>query len=187
LSTPRNLLLAVLVLGSISNGSPVLPDGWILPKHSAFDGAWRKSNPSRYLKAGADLDCDGIEDSVFILQPVKGPGMGLFAFLQDAKGSYKPKLLFDSRKDGADLKGRSESEINKVQFWYRSLFGIKAVERGIYPTACGRGYRECGKSEKRKVEMACGGIDFFPFGEGGNINFYWDRGRKKFLSAVMGD
>jgi hypothetical protein len=139
LNISKNLLLAVLVFGSDSIGAPVLPEGWIPPTHSNFAGAWRKSDPSRYLKAGADLDCDGNEDSVFILQPVKGPGMGLFAFLQDGNGSYKSKLLFDSRKDGADLKGRSEKEINKVQSWYRLLFGIKIVESGIYPTACGAG------------------------------------------------
>lgn len=183
----KYLLLAVLVFAGNSIGAPVLPEGWILPNHSTFEGAWRKSNPTRYLKAGADLDCDGMEDSVFILQPVKGPGMGLFAFLGNGNGSYKARLLFDSRKDGADLKGRTEKEINKIQLWYRLLFGIKIVKSGLYPTACGRGYMECGKGEKRKVEMACGGIDFFPFEEGGNINFYWDRDRKKFLSAVMGD
>ena len=187
MSISRNPLLAILVSASVSMGSPVLPEGWMLPVHSNFDGAWRKTSPSKYLKLGADLDCDGNVDSVFILQPVKGTGMGLFAFMQDSTGAFKAKLLFDSRKDGADIKGRSEKEVNKVQLWYRLLFGIKKVERGIYPTACGRGYMECGKNEKRKVEMACGGIDFFPFEEGGNTGFYWDRSRKKFLSAVMGD
>jgi hypothetical protein len=181
------ILLAAVALASETPGAPALPKGWILPVHPAFDGAWRKTSPSRYLKAGADLNCDGIEDSVFILQPANGPGVGLFAFLGNGKGAYKAKLLFDSRKDGADLKGRTEKEVNKVQFWYRSLFGIKVVERGIYPTACGKGYMECGKNEKRKVEMECGGIDFFPFEEGGNINFFWEPRRKKFSSAVMGD
>lgn len=185
--TATFLLFAMVVLASESQGAPSLPKGWILPEHPAFDGAWRKASPSRYLKAGADLNCDGIEDSVFILQPAKGPGIGLFAFLQDGNGAFKAKLLFDSRKDGTDLKGRTEKEVNKVHFWYRSLFGIRIVARGIYPTACGKGYMECGKNEKRKVEMECGGIDFFPFEEGGNINFFWDRGRKKFRSAVMGD
>lgn len=114
-------LLAILVFAGFSFGAPVLPEGWMLPIHPDFDGAWRKSDPAKHLKLGADLDCDGIEDSVFILQPVKSPGMGLFAFIQDGKGSFKPKLLFDSRKDGADMKGRSEKEVKKIQLWYRLL------------------------------------------------------------------
>ncbi len=164
-----------------------LPKGWIMPTDSMFNGAWRKPSPSKYLAAATDINCDGIVDSILILQPAKGRGIGLFAFLQDSNGLYKSSLLFDSRKDAPDLKGLSEMESAKVQIGYRALFGIKTVARGRYATACGQGYRACGKNEKRNIEVACGGIDFFPFGEGGNSNFYWDKKKHKVLSALMND
>lgn len=164
-----------------------LPKGWIAPVDSTFLGAWRKPSPSRYLAASTDMNCDGLPDSAMILQPALGRGIGLFLFLQDSNGNYKAKLLFDSRKQGADLKGRTELEKAKVQWRYRTFYGIRAVERGLYPTACGQGYRICGKGEKRRIEVECGGIDFYSSDQGGNIHFYWDRKRNRYLSAVMSD
>lgn len=180
------VLLSAWIFGNSSIGSPELPEGWVLPNHHSFDGAWRKPSPTRYLKMGSDLNCDGFEDSVFILQPVKGPGMGVFAYLQDDNGSYRALKLFDSRKAG-DMKGRTDRDIKREQLWYRSMFGVRAAERGMYPTACGKGYMECGKGERRKVELACGGVDFFPSEAGGNMYFFWVPGTRKFQSAVMGD
>lgn len=112
--------------------------------------------------------------------------MGVFAYVDDGKGSYRVEKLFDSRKAG-DMKGRSDRDIKREQLWYRSMFGVKPAEKGIYPTACGKGYMDCGKGETRKVELACGGVDFFPTEAGGNRYFFWVPGRRKFVSAVMGD
>lgn len=180
-------LLAFILFGTNLAQSFDLPKGWKTPEDSSFLGAWRKPSPTKYLTASVDINCDGLMDSFLILQPEKGLGIGLFAFLQKSDGSYKSGLLFDSRKDAAGLKGISEKEKKKLQFRYSSFFGIRIAERGIYPTACGQGYRACEKGEKRKIEIECGGIDLFPIDQGGNLNFYWDRKKKKILSAVMSD
>ncbi|MDB5103729.1 MAG: hypothetical protein JWP91_1418 [Fibrobacteres bacterium] len=180
-------LFALLLLGYGFADALELPKGWIIPRDSSFYGAWRKPSPTRYLAAATDINCDGFVDSILILQPEKGRGLGLFAFLQDGNGQYRSSQLFDSRKEAAGLKDLSEKEKAELQWWYRSLSGVKAVERGIYPTACGQGYRACGKDEKRKIEIECGGIDFFPFKQGGDRYFYWNRSKKRILSAVMTD
>jgi hypothetical protein len=183
----KALAFLVLIGACVAHGFEP-PKGWKMPVDSSFDGAWRKASPARYLSMGLDIDCDGYVDSAVILQPDKGLGIGLFVFLQDSAGGFKPKLVFDSRKDVAELKGLSEKEKKKIQFRYSSFYGIKAAARGIYPTACGQGYRPCERGERRKIEIECGGIDFFPSDqEGGNMDIYWDRKSKKILRALMND
>lgn len=181
------ILWAILLVGNGFAEPLELPRGWMHPVAEDFQGAWRKASPSRYLELGVDLDCDESADSAVILQPEKGPGIGLFVFLRDSAGWRKAKLLFDSRKDAPGLKSLSGRERSKLQFWYRSQFGIRPAERGLFPTACGQGYRLCEKGEKKKVELECGGIDFFPNDQSGNTYFFRDRKKKKFLSALMND
>lgn len=73
-----------------------LPKGWLAPADYSFYGAWRKTSPTRYLGTGLDLDYDGLRDSVLILQPAKGLGIGIIEFLRHEDATVRARQMFRS-------------------------------------------------------------------------------------------
>jgi hypothetical protein len=180
----KNAVLLCVVLFSTTIVAQLFPRGWTYPSDPLFDSDWRKDEIGRYLECYADFDGNGMQDAAFVLQSLKGPGIGIFVILSDFSGKKEPICLYNSESDPtissleADLSAR-------LQRAYRIGYGIRIVKPDIYFTSCAQGFRDCLQDEPEKIELAYPGICFFQHDAGYERYYYWDMGGKKFLTQMI--
>ncbi|MEW5960758.1 MAG: hypothetical protein AB1801_23785 [Chloroflexota bacterium] len=185
ISTVVSIVLTVSVSDCTATDI-VIPAGWVIPQDAVFNEQWRRDSVQKYLAVDGDFDGNGLADVAMILQKKDGDGIGLFAFMGRSDGSYLAECLFDSTQflsaiGVPDEVKKSEQEI------YRRYWGIRLVETGGYPTACGKGYYECTADEPETLVLRHQAIDFFFYDAGGNQFFFWKEESKKFVSVQMSD
>ncbi|MDP2277699.1 MAG: hypothetical protein Q8K51_05690 [Nitrospirota bacterium] len=142
---------------------------WRTPTKSelAHDLDWRKEDPNLYLKAKADFDGDGKEDTASLLINDKKNKMGLFVELSSRPGK---RIKLDEIEDKS---------------WIE-VMGITVAKPGNYKTACGKGYFDCEKGEPEALNLKLPAIDYFKEGSA-NSFFIWDKKTKQFQRIWMSD
>ncbi len=168
-----NLMIISFLLTSISYAGDKmsLPEGWRFPTENELTYMSRKDSPTRYSKAVADFNGDGINDEAFLLKSTKFSGEGLFVRLSDKQKGFKWIEL-----DVIDW----GKEYPKVDL----SMGVDIAEPGDYKTACGKGYFECNKGEPEVLKLQRPAIDYFRF-ESANSFFVWDEKAKLFKRIWM--
>ena len=75
-----NLILAYLLIASAAYaGSEItLPEGWRFPTEEELSYVSRKDSPTKYARAIADFNGDGINDEAYLLKSTHISGEGLF-------------------------------------------------------------------------------------------------------------
>ena len=89
-----------------------------------------------------DFDGDGVQDRALLLIDQHHRKMGFFVCLTTATGCDWHRL-----------------EVMDIAFL--DVMGIAKVKPGEYETACGKGYRECGKNEPEKLKTRRDAVEFF--------------------------
>jgi hypothetical protein len=111
----------------------ILPEGWRYPTaEELFDEPGRKDSPTKYAKAVADFNGDGIEDEAHLFKSTKFSGEGLWVLLSDKRKGFRWLRL-----DIIDW-GKNYPKVSLSM-------GIDTVKPGEYKTACGKGYFKCEK------------------------------------------
>jgi hypothetical protein len=156
---------------TLALGDASLPSGYRYPTAADRDLDWKeyKAEWPEPFHAQADFNGDGLKDHVWLLLRTSGKGWGLFAFLQRKNGPPdRIKLDEDSGQTPAQR------------------LGIAVVQPGRYPTACGKGYGECSRSEPASLLLTLPAIDFFTF-ESANSYFWWNAKSRRFERTWMSD
>lgn len=163
------------LLTSVSSASDKisLPEGWRFPTADELTYVSRKDSPTKYSKAVADFNGDGINDEAFLLKSTEFSGEGLFVRLSDKQKGFRWVEL-----DVINW-GR---EYPKVDL----SMGVDVAKPGNYKTACGKGYFECKKGEPQVLKLRRPAIDYFRF-ESDNSFFVWDEKKAKFKRIWMSD
>src|SRR4051812_10797541 len=82
------LMAAMLGLLSVSAWSQELPAGWRLPTESELADPERNDKLTRYAKAVADLNRDGVTDEAYLLKSTQFSGEALWVKLSGSDGKF---------------------------------------------------------------------------------------------------
>jgi hypothetical protein len=167
------IVFSLLTSVSFAAEKITLPEGWRFPTAEELTYASRKESPTKYSKAVADFNGDGINDEAFLLKSIKFSGEGLFVRL-----SYKQKGFRWIQLDVIDW----GKEYPKVDL----SMSVAIAKPGNYETACGKGYFDCKDGEPEVLKLRRPAIDYFRF-ESANSFFVWDEKMAKFKRIWMSD
>ena len=168
------LLCLLLATSSFAKDNVALPEGWRYPTiEELSDELLRKDSPTKFIKAIADFNGDGISDEAYLLKSTKSSGEGLLVRLSDKQKGFRWLVL-----DTTDW----EKAYPKVNL----SMGIDIVKPGQYKTACGKGYFECKKDEPEVLKLTRPAIDYFRF-ESANSFFFWDCKTNSFNRVWISD
>jgi hypothetical protein len=168
------LFLIFLVMPSYAKDKIALPEGWRYPTAEEWsDEPGRKDSPTKYSKAVADFNGDGINDEAYLLKSTKFSGEGLLVYLSDKQKGFRWVVL-----DTIDW----GKEYPKVSL----SMGVNVAKPGLYKTACGKGYFECAKGEPEVLKLKRPAIDYFKF-ESANSFFYWGDKANSFKRIWISD
>ncbi len=170
-----NLIIISFLLSSVSHaGEKIsLPKCWRLPTEDELTYVNRKGSPTKYSRAVADFNGDGIDDEALLLKSTQFVGEGLFVRLSDKQEGFRWVEL-------------------DVIHWGREYpkvdlsMGVDVAKPGNYSTACGKGYFECKEGEPEVLKLRLPAIDYFRF-ESANSFFVWDENTKCFKRIWMSD
>lgn len=159
----------ISALTGCTTGRPlVLPAGWRSPAPHEVAQEWRKDDPLRFLRVGADFNGDNVMDEARLLVKTDASGMALVVFLSNARG-FTAVIL-----DQIDEPG-----------WLDAM-GIALAAPGEYRTACGKGYVDCEPGESEELMLQRPAIDYFKE-ESANSFFYWDDRAASFKRVWISD
>ncbi|MDM7925067.1 MAG: hypothetical protein QUS35_03520 [bacterium] len=149
----------VLLLGfrpAAGQFKPRLPEGWqVAGKSDYAEEDIRFFNDALPNHAYADFDGDDRKDHVLLLIQREESRYGLFVVPGSGGRILKIEEMPLSRRD------------RKIRA------GLSLVKPGLYLTACGRGFWDCGPDEPAELELTRNGIYFFIF-EGSCSIYYWN-------------
>ncbi len=168
-------MLTYLLLASTaySGDKITLPEGWRFPTEKELSYVSRKDSPTKYTRAIADFNGDGINDEAFLLKSTKFSGEGLFVHLSNKESGFRWIEL-----DVIDW-GKQYSNVDLSM-------GVDIAKPGEYKTACGKGYFECNEGEPLVLKLRRPAINYFRF-ESANSFFVWDEKKAKFKRIWMSD
>jgi hypothetical protein len=135
----------------------------------------------------ADFNNDGKLDTAMILESQKGLGIGLFVDFSDSKNDRQHICLYNSETDSANTENLSVAIREKVQKIFRATNGIRLVRKGVYKTACGKGFFDCMKGKPKQVNLDAPGISFFQYDAGFERYYFWNAAKGKFENQQMRD
>jgi hypothetical protein len=168
----RSVLLAVAVLLWAVPGwaAPSAPPGWRFPNPSDRTDEWQ-GTPSPFHIRG-DFNGDGLVDDAWILLRKGGVGWAVFAFLRTDDGTARPiKLLESTRKSSSPQ---------------RFVLETIRPSKTKFPTACGKGYFECGRGEPLTLQFRLPSISFC-LRESSCSVFVWQPASARFQQIRMSD
>jgi hypothetical protein len=148
------------------------PVGWRWVYGSDIVGEWKeneKTIPHPFQCMG-DYNMDNLSDTTWILLKNDNSGWGIFVFLSENDSiSYAHKVI--------------EYDMTiKPQF-----INISTQKPGIYKTACGKGYWDCGENEPEVLNLKMPSIYVTPYESGGASTIYWNDTEQKFKKVIMND
>lgn len=166
-----NAIIMLSVFGVAVFGQMLkAPSGWRFPIPKDYQGDWstRRKDGTRPFKTQGDFNSDKVRDEAWILIPTGGQGAGLFVFLGQPNKTFRIVQL--DYLEGA-----------KAQNLY-----VNVTPKGIYDTACGKGYRNCSAGEPAKLNLQFQAISYGTF-ESSELLYYWDVQRKTFRNVAISD
>lgn len=170
-----NLFMTFFLLTSVSYADEKisLPKGWRFPTEDELSDVIRKDSPTKYSKAKADFNGDGINDDAFLLKSTKFSGEGLFVRLSDKQKGFRWIELHVI--DWGEKYPKVELSM-----------GVTVAKPGTYWTACGKGYFECEEGEPKVLKLRWPAINYVKF-ESANSFFVWDDKSKNFKRIWISD
>ncbi len=154
-----------------------LPHGWRLPTSEELAGVERNDSPTRYAKASADLNRDGIEDDAYLLKSERFSGEALWVRLSVESGKFAWTKL---------------AEINwgKEYPHVDLAMGIDIAAPGVYAYGCFVDTKdECNFGHHRdrpKLKLRDPSLVYFKPVSASSA-FFWRHKYKRFLHVRISD
>jgi len=178
------IFFSLIVLSPVwaQDGTPVLPKEWRFPTaHELSEEKLRKNSKTKYAKATADFNGDGIRDQAFLVKSTKFNGEGLVLWLSERPGKFRWVVLA-AIDWGTKIDWGAKSRNAPL------VMGIETVKPGVYEYYCIVKGNECiGKEEGRsKITLLRPALVHFKF-ESASSAFYWDSEIRQFITIVISD
>jgi len=172
------LFVALLSLNlcAHANDFGALPEGWRFPNSKELaDEPLRKKSPSRFIRAVADFNGDGVPDKAFLVKSTKYSGEGLLLWLSKGPGKFEWITL--ATIDWG-------SSYPKVPL----AMGIVTIKPGTYEYNCIEVGNDCvGRDEgKSTITLRRPALEYFKF-ESAASAFYWDTEKQTFIRIWISD
>jgi hypothetical protein len=168
-------VLLSLTMGARANEIGPLPEGWRFPTSKELAGEpLRKKSPTRYIRAIADFNGDGVPDKAFLVKSTRYSGEGLLLWLSDGPGKFKWTTLATIDWD----------KYPKVPL----VMGIVSIKPGTYEYNCIEVGNDCVGSDdgKSKITLRRPALEYFKF-ESAASAFYWDTDKQTFIRIWISD
>jgi hypothetical protein len=149
-----------------------MPPGYRLPTQKELADPDRAASPTRFARAVADFNGDGVEDEAVLLKSTKYSGQALFVRLSDGNKGYRWVQL-DSIDWGPKYPNVDLS------------MAIEVLKPGVHEYYCFDGEKACDGDEpakKKKLTLTKPGLSYYKFESSGSF-FLWDAKTNKFLRA----
>jgi len=152
------------------------PDGWRYPteKELAADDERRESS-TKFARATADFNGDGISDEAYLFKSTRFSGQGLLVWLSDGKRGFNWVTLdvidWGPKYPNVDL-----------------AMGLEVLAPGTHQYLCIEVGKDCvGKTEPRsKITIKTPSILYYRFESAASL-FYWDSNKKRFIRVWLSD
>jgi len=174
----RTYLAAVVVWFFGANAwAQQLPPGWRLPTTEELASEDRNDSRTRYAKASADLNGDGIEDDAYLLKSERFSGEALWVRLSVESGKFVWTKL-------AEIKwGKAYPQVDLAM-------GIDIAPPGVYAYGCFVDTKEeCNFGHHRdrpKLKLRDPSLLYFKL-ESSSSAFFWSHKYKRFLHVAISD
>jgi len=151
------------------------PDGWRYPTRKELADQERSKSPSKFARANADFNGDGVPDEAFLFKSTNFSGQGLLVWLSDGKGSFRWVTLdiidWGPKYPNVDL-----------------AMGLEVLVPGTHQYLCIEVGNDCvGKKEPRsKITIKNPSVLYYRFGSAASL-FYWDIKTKRFVRVWLSD
>jgi hypothetical protein len=156
---------------------PVLPEGWRYPTPKELSTeTLRNNSETKYARAVADFNGDGIPDQAFLVKSTKFSGEGLLLWLSDGPAKFKWVVL-DTINWGPK---------------YPSVplaMGIDVIKPGVLEYICiveKKGDCDSEEEGKQKMTLRRPALEHFKF-ESASSAFYWDTETRRFITIAISD
>jgi len=149
-----------------------MPPGYRLPTQKELADRDRVASPTRFAKAVADFNGDGVEDEAVLLKSTRYSGQALFVRLSDNNKGFRWVQL-DSIDWGPKYPNVDLS------------MAIEVLKPGVHEYYCFDGEKDCDGDEpakKKKLRLTNPGLSYYKFESSGSF-FLWDAKTNKFLRA----
>jgi hypothetical protein len=168
-------VLAAGLLITFGAAAAPLPEGWRSPTAGELEDRMRADSSSRYSKAVADFNGDGVKDTALIVKSTRYRGEGLLVHLSNEKGGFTWRTL-------------SETEWGTEHPDQGPAMGVDVVPAGEHDYMCVEKGKECvdegdGKSPFKTDHDAVG---YFRMGSASSF-FYWSKKQKAFVRVWTSD
>jgi hypothetical protein len=150
-----------------------LPRGWRLPTEKELSAGDRNGSPSRYARAFADFNGDGVEDEALLLRSTTFNGEAVWVYLSNGATNGSWVKLYEEKWD---FPSRDIDTFN----------GIDVVAPGIISYG---GYCDTdsdGDGTRPKLRLRDPSIETFHF-ERSSAVYFWSRERKNFICVWTSD
>jgi hypothetical protein len=173
----RYLAAAVVWSLSATAWAQDLPAGWRTPTAGELAADERNDSPSRYAKASADLNRDGVEDEAFLLKSERFSGEALWVKLSGENGKFVWIKL-------AEIKwGKEYPQVDLAM-------GIDIAPPGVYAYGCFVDRKEeCNFGHHRdrpKLKLHDPSLVYFK-PDSSSSAFFWSHKYKRFLHVAISD
>lgn len=167
----RVLATSLLIGCSLAYGhsalSQDLPSGYRLPTPSELSDPDRNESDTRFAKAEADFNGDGVLDTALLLKSTAYSGQALFVYLSEGT-KRRTWVMLDSIDWGAKYKDVNLS------------MAIEVLPPGTHQYYCFDD--ECNGGERKNIPVPTASISYFRFESSGSF-YFWDARKKAFRRA----
>jgi hypothetical protein len=153
-----------------------LPPGWRLPTQKEMTDEARNNSPTRHVRAVADFNADGVQDTALLLKSTRISGEALWVKLSDVSGTFKWIKL-------------SEIAWGKAHPSVDLAMGIDVLKPGVHPYACFENAPDCNfgpYSERPKLKLKSPSLEYFKL-DGAASLFFWSTKYKRFMRVWLSD
>ena len=173
-----SLVALLFVQSALLATEPNLPDGWRYPTARELADPDRANSPTKYARATADFNADGILDVAFLLKSTRFSGQALLLRL-----SCRAECVRWVTLDSIDW-GPEYPHVDLAM-------GIDTIPPGNHEYLCIEVGDECAVPEhdgprRPRITIETPALVYYRFESAGSF-FYWDRDKATFIRVWTSD
>lgn len=146
-----------------------LPPGYRLPTKKELADPERAGSATRFARAVADFNGDGVEDEALLLKSTKYSGQALFVRLSSGEGAHRwvelDRINWGPQYPNVDL-----------------AMAIAVLKPGTHQYYCFDEEKNCNFGKKKKLRLAKPALEYYRFASSGSF-FFWDDKTNRFRRA----
>lgn len=171
-----SILASVLIAAGALSAHGELPSGWRPPSARELTDPMRQESPNKFIRAVADFNADGLEDTALLLSSRKSNAEALWIHLSDRDGGYRwiklDQIKGSANQPNADL-----------------AMAIDVEPPGVVAYSCFDGAEDCNfgpDAGRPKLKLSSPSLMYFRFGSAASL-YFWSNSKQRFLRVWLSD